>query len=79
MKTKATRGRRTARTTLLAAKLIGCVPMSWLDPLFTGRERVIGKPPYDCTDIQLLLTAIKNRMRITANTALRGDCPKGDK
>lgn len=38
------------------------IPTNWLDSLLTGKEAVIGQPPYNCTDIERLLLAIKKRM-----------------
>jgi hypothetical protein len=39
------------------------VPGNWLDPLLTGPDAVIGKPPYDCKDIECLLNAVADRIR----------------
>ena len=41
------------------------VPSNWLDPLLTGANAAIGKPPYDCQDIERLLNCI--RASITAH------------
>jgi hypothetical protein len=38
------------------------IPTNWLDPLLTGPKAVIGRPPYDCRDIERLLGAIRKRM-----------------
>jgi hypothetical protein len=38
------------------------IPTSWLDPLLTGPDAVIGMPPYTCRDIERLLSAIRKRM-----------------
>ena len=38
------------------------VPTTWLDNLLTGKEAVIGQPPYNCKDIQNLLLAVKKRI-----------------
>ena len=38
------------------------IPTTWLDPLLNGENAVIGDPPYDCTDIEKLLLAIKERI-----------------
>jgi hypothetical protein len=37
------------------------IPMTWLDPLLTGPDAVIGKPPYGCPDIERLLNALRQR------------------
>jgi hypothetical protein len=54
----------------MARKLIECVPITWLDPLLTGHNKVIGSPgsvnSYDCMDIEHLLIAIRKRMEETA-------------
>lgn len=49
-------------------QLSDLIPTSWLDPLLTGFESVIGNPPYSCRDIENLLNALRARMqsRITA-------------
>jgi hypothetical protein len=44
--------------------LLACVPTTWLDPLLTGPDAVIGRYPYGGDDIENLLRAI--RARITA-------------
>lgn len=38
------------------------VPQNWCDPLLTGPAAVIGKPPYDCRDIERLLIAVRERV-----------------
>ena len=35
------------------------IPTNWCDPLLTGPNAVIGKPPYNCKDIERLLNAIR--------------------
>jgi hypothetical protein len=47
-----------------AGSLADLVPTNWLDPLLTGKDRVIGEPPYNCQDIENLLRAIKERIAI---------------
>lgn len=37
-------------------------PTSWLDPLLTGPDTVIGQPPYEYLDIERLLLAVKARV-----------------
>ena len=37
------------------------IPTNWLDPLLTGPDAVIGKPPYNCKDIERLLNALQLR------------------
>ncbi len=39
------------------------VPTNWLDPLLTGPESVIGRPPYGCSAIERLLVAVRERVR----------------
>jgi hypothetical protein len=39
-----------------------CVPTSWLDPLLTGPEKVIGDKP-DCRAIEALLRGVQDRIR----------------
>jgi hypothetical protein len=46
-------------------RAVEAVPTSWLDPMLTGPNAVIGNPPYGCPDIERLLNAI--RQRITAH------------
>lgn len=40
------------------------VPTSWLDSMLTGPHAVIGKPPYDCDDIERVLNEV--RFKLTA-------------
>ncbi len=48
---------------ILAADLIHCVPINWLDPLLTGKDKVLpdGRE-YESPDIENLLLAIRKRM-----------------
>jgi hypothetical protein len=39
------------------------VPTSWLDPLLTGPRAVIGRPPFNCPDIERLLHAVAAEIR----------------
>ena len=43
--------------------LVGQLPTTWLDSLLTGPTAVLGKPPYDCPDIERLLRAVKARVQ----------------
>lgn len=46
------------------------VPSTWLDPILTGRNAVVGKPPYGCPEIEDLFRAISARIvAINAATA----------
>jgi len=47
--------------------LLASIPTTWLDPLLTGKKAVVGKPPYNCQDIEQLLQAIKQRMENIIN------------
>jgi hypothetical protein len=38
------------------------IPTNWLDSLLSGSDAVIKQPPYNCTDIENLLRAIKVRI-----------------
>lgn len=63
--------RRIAKIKLLpmGAYFAKRVPTTWLDPLLTGEKAVIGKPPYNCKDIERLLQHIADRIRRTPNRA----------
>lgn len=41
---------------------VASIPTTWLDPLLTGPDRVMGQPPYDGEDIENLLRAVKARV-----------------
>lgn len=43
--------------------ILNAVPTSWLDPLLTGPGAIIGRPPYDCRDIERVLNAVAARLR----------------
>lgn len=45
------------------------IPTSWLDPLLTGPNKVL-KGKNDCRDIEALLRAIQDRLRIVRDEAL---------
>lgn len=53
------------RDNRLRKALREAVPNSWLDPLLTGPKAVLGKPPYDCRDIERLLNAVRERVAST--------------
>lgn len=38
------------------------IPQNWLDPILTGKDAVIGKPPYSGADVEMVLNAIKKRI-----------------
>lgn len=38
------------------------LPTNWLDPMLTGDKKVIGEPPYTCSDIERLILAINKRL-----------------
>lgn len=39
------------------------IPTSWLDPLLTGKTAIVGNPPYNCHEIEILLSAIRERVK----------------
>ncbi len=39
------------------------IPTSWLDPMLTGPEALLGRPPYGCPDIERLLNGIRAAVR----------------
>lgn len=46
----------------LREEIAKIIPTNWCDPLLTGEKAVIGKPPYNCIDIEHLLLALKKRI-----------------
>jgi hypothetical protein len=42
------------------------IPDTWLDPLLTGENAVIGQPPYGCPDVERLLKALQMAIRALA-------------
>jgi len=46
------------------------IPTSWLDTLLTGKDKVIGEPPYNGIDIENLLNAIRNRIKSKINKSI---------
>ncbi len=59
-----------AKEILLAEELIKCVPSSWLDPLLTGPDAVVGPPPWNCLQVESLLNGIRKRMRAALTEGL---------
>ena len=59
--TKRDKGQTTSKVRLDA------VPSNWCDPLLTGKNAVIGQPPYDCQDIERLLNAVRERLMQASN------------
>jgi len=45
------------------AVIADMVPSNWVDPLLTGPKAVIGKPPYNCNDIENLLNGVRDRIK----------------
>jgi hypothetical protein len=39
------------------------IPTTWLDPLLSGPERIVGDPPYYGKDMERLLQALAQRIR----------------
>lgn len=44
------------------ANCLAHVPLTWLDPMLTGPDAVIGDPPYTCKDIEAVCKAIRRRI-----------------
>lgn len=43
--------------------ILDAIPTSWLDPLLSGPEK-IAAPPYTCTDVERLLRAVRDRVKV---------------
>lgn len=41
-----------------------CIPRTWLDSLLTGDRAVIGPPPWGCPEVERLLNAIRERIKV---------------
>lgn len=54
----------------MGKKVSDLVPTNWCDPLLTGPEG-IGKPPYDCRDIEKLLRGVQDRIRAAEAKPIR--------
>lgn len=39
------------------------IPTNWLDSLLSGDEAVVGKPPWNCPELESLLSAVRERIR----------------
>ena len=46
-----------------SSDLLSAIPTNWLDPLLTGNDAVISKVPLDGQDLEMLLRAIKQRLK----------------
>ncbi len=46
---------------LFYEKLLAVFPRNWVDPLLSGPDAVLGKPPWGCPDIERLLQKIEAR------------------
>jgi hypothetical protein len=51
----------------IAKELIDCLPTTWLDPMLTGKDAVLGKNPWGCPDIEKLINAIRKKMKVVGN------------
>lgn len=45
-----------------AKQLADLVPTNWTDELLSGPDAVLGKPPWDCRDIERLLLRLRSRI-----------------
>jgi len=43
-------------------KIIKAIPTTWLDPILTGPDKVVGDPPYTCQDVENILRALRDRI-----------------
>ena len=64
-KTKKVTKRRKGQFT--SKVLLDAFPSNWCDPLLTGKNAVIGQPPYDCQDIERLMNAVHKRVMQAIN------------
>lgn len=54
----------------LRRMVLSRIPTTWLHPLLTGPDAVVGKPPFWCPDIEMLLGAIRQSVeRVFAEDA----------
>lgn len=51
----------------IAKDLIDCLPTTWLDPMLSGKDAVMGKNPWGCPDIEKLINAIRKKMKVVGN------------
>jgi len=51
--------------------MIAAIPTSWLDPLLSGKDEVMGPHPWGCPQVERLLNAIKARLVKIAATQSR--------
>lgn len=47
----------------LQRRVLSRVPDSWLHPLLTGPDAVVGKPPFTCQDVERLLLKIRKSIK----------------
>lgn len=62
MSGQAAKNAATSMRDLCVEKVKTEIPTSWLDSVLTGPQAVIGKPPYNCVDIERLLRAISTQV-----------------
>ena len=68
------RPRATNKTmTRAEQRALDTIPQNWCDPLLTGPRAVIGKPPYDCRDIERLLLKVRADVQVALQRAKRGN------
>ena len=61
-----------AATQRQLAAAVESVPDTWLDTLLTGPDKVVKHLPYNGTDIERLLSAIRERMKARIEAAKEG-------
>jgi hypothetical protein len=60
-----------AMASTLETAIKDMIPSNWLDSLLTGPGAVVGKPPYNCKDIENILNAIRAKAPDAARQCLR--------
>jgi hypothetical protein len=51
--------------------VLAALPYTWLDPLLSGKNAVLGKPPYKPDAIERLLLAVKARVEKALTSPVR--------
>lgn len=42
--------------------VLAAIPSNWLDPMLTGPDCDLGRPPYNCKDVEFLFIALRTRL-----------------
>ena len=56
----------------LKEEILKQIPTNWLDSMLTGSGAVVGKPPYGCPEVEIILNTIRKRIETVLSSRANG-------